>query len=57
MPACLLAHTHLHCRLDGKHVVFGKVTQGLDIVKAMEAQGSQSGQTKAEVVIADCGQL
>jgi len=43
--------------LDGKHVVFGRVTQGMDVVKAMEAQGSQSGQTKAEVVIADCGQI
>jgi len=43
--------------LDGKHVVFGRVTQGMDIVKTMEAQGSQSGQTKADVVIADCGQL
>jgi peptidylprolyl isomerase len=29
----------------------------MDVVKAMEAQGSQSGQTKAEVIIADCGQL
>jgi cyclophilin family peptidyl-prolyl cis-trans isomerase len=42
--------------LDNKHVVFGRVTQGLGIVKAMEEQGSQSGQTKVEVVIADCSQ-
>jgi peptidylprolyl isomerase len=40
--------------LDGKHVVFGKVVEGMDVVSAMEAQGSQSGRTKSEVVLADC---
>lgn len=43
--------------LDGKHTVFGKVVEGLNIVKAIEAQGSQSGKPKVNVVIADCGQL
>ncbi|XP_059213342.1 peptidyl-prolyl cis-trans isomerase-like [Centropristis striata] len=43
--------------LDGKHVVFGKVVEGMDVVEAMEAEGSQSGKTSAKVVIADCGQL
>ena len=43
--------------LDGKHVVFGAVTEGLDIVKKIEAVGSQSGKTSQPVVIADCGQL
>jgi len=43
--------------LDGKHVVFGKVIDGMNVVKAMESNGSQSGQTKKPVVIADCGQL
>merc|ERR1712122_459893 len=43
--------------LDGKHVVFGKVTQGSDVVKQMEAAGSSSGTPRAPVVIADCGQL
>lgn len=32
--------------LDGKHVVFGKVSNGMDVVNAMEAVGSQSGATK-----------
>jgi peptidyl-prolyl isomerase F (cyclophilin D) len=43
--------------LDGKHVVFGQVVEGMDVVKAMEALGSQSGRTKAKVEIADCGEL
>ncbi|XP_041792496.1 peptidyl-prolyl cis-trans isomerase A [Chelmon rostratus] len=43
--------------LDGKHVVFGKVIQGMDVVKKMEARGSQSGKTSSTVTIADCGQL
>ncbi|WOK98224.1 hypothetical protein Cni_G06934 [Canna indica] len=43
--------------LDGKHVVFGRVVEGLDVVKAIESVGSQSGATKMPVVVADCGQL
>jgi len=43
--------------LDGKHVVFGSVTGGMEVVKAIEAVGSQSGKTSKPVVIADCGQL
>merc|ERR1712153_268910 len=43
--------------LDGKHVVFGSVTGGMDVVKKIESVGSQSGTTKKKVVIADCGQL
>jgi cyclophilin family peptidyl-prolyl cis-trans isomerase len=43
--------------LDGKHVVFGKVVEGMDVVKKMESYGSQSGRTKAKIVIADCGEL
>merc|ERR1712070_280749 len=43
--------------LDGKHVVFGKVIEGLDVVKAVEAVGSQSGKTSKEVKIADSGEL
>ena len=42
--------------LDGKHVVFGSVIEGMDIVKAMEGVGSQSGATKKPVTIKDCGQ-
>merc|ERR1712227_57468 len=42
--------------LDGKHVVFGKVVDGtMETVKKIESYGSQSGQTRAEIVIADCG--
>ena len=43
--------------LDGKHVVFGKVVEGMDVVTKVEALGSESGKTKKKIVIADCGQL
>merc|ERR1712127_622954 len=42
--------------LDGKHVVFGTVVEGLDVIKQIEGVGSQSGKTSQPVVIADCGQ-
>ncbi|MFH4973360.1 hypothetical protein AB6A40_000069 [Gnathostoma spinigerum] len=42
--------------LDGKHVVFGRVIEGMDVVKKIEGVGSQSGKTSQDVVIADCGQ-
>jgi len=43
--------------LDGKHVVFGQVVEGMDVVQKVEALGSQSGRTKAKVEISDCGEL
>jgi len=42
--------------LDGKHVVFGQVVEGMNVVKAIENVGSQSGKTSKKVVIAACGQ-
>lgn len=43
--------------LDGKHCVFGKVVEGMDVLNEMEKVGSRSGSTSADVTIADCGEL
>ena len=43
--------------LDGRHVVFGKVLEGEEFVKKIEAQGSGSGAPASKVTIADSGQL
>ena len=43
--------------LDGKHVVFGNVVDGMDIVKKVEKFGSKTGKTSATVEISDCGEL
>merc|ERR1712007_197980 len=43
--------------LDGKHVVFGEVSEGMDVVRNIEKVGSQSGTTRQKVMVANCGQL
>ena len=44
-------------RLDGKHVVFGSVIDGYDVIKQVEGYGSDSGKTSKKITIEDCGQL
>ena len=44
-------------RLDGKHVVFGKVVEGMKIVRQIESLGSSSGKPSKRITISDCGQL
>lgn len=44
-------------RLDGRHVVFGSVKEGMDVVKKVESFGSRSGRTSKRITITDCGEL
>jgi cyclophilin family peptidyl-prolyl cis-trans isomerase len=43
--------------LDGKHMVFGRVIEGLEVLDQLERIGSQSGATSEAAIIADCGEL
>ena len=41
--------------MTGKHVVFGEVVSGLDVMKAIEKEGSDSGKPKSKIDVAACG--
>lgn len=43
--------------LDGKHVVFGEVQNGMDIVKQVESIGTESGRPRARVTITSSGEV
>jgi cyclophilin family peptidyl-prolyl cis-trans isomerase len=43
--------------LDGKHVVFGKIISGHDVLKKIESMGSSSGAPKARISVVECGQV
>jgi hypothetical protein len=42
---------------SGKHVVFGEVTSGTELVQLMESLGSGEGATSKKVAISNCGEL
>ena len=53
----LLSDPGLVCRLDGKHVVFGEVQAGMEVVREVEALGNSEGTPAKEVVVVGCGAL
>merc|ERR1719376_988027 len=43
--------------LDGAHVVFGQVVEGMNVIRDIEKMGSRSGKTSQKIVIDACGEL
>lgn len=61
MPHQSLFHLFFLCfsfaRLDGKHVVFGQVKDGMDVVSKMESFGLHDGGVIKKIVVIDCGEI
>ncbi len=66
MVSCEWGHFHVSLRaqtpyiivrLDKRHVIFGKVTKGMNVLKVIEAIGSRSGKPLAIVKIVNSGVL
>ena len=43
--------------LDGHHVVFGEVVDGLEVIHALEQIGTNSGKPKKTARVVNCGSL
>ena len=50
---CFKATPHL----DGRHVVFGQISKGIEVLDKLEAIGSKTGEPTQAAIIADCGEL
>lgn len=55
-PSLILRSPYLD-RLNDKHVVFGQVKEGMDVVTKMESFGLHDGGVIKKIVIADCGEI
>jgi len=44
-------------KLNGKHVVFGEISDGEEVLRLIEAAGTEKGEPTQPVIIADCGIL
>ena len=51
------AEAHQVDFLNDRHVVFGKVKKGMDVVRFINTKGTKSGMPMADIRVTDCGQL
>ena len=56
-PRCFRPSRQRADHLDGRHVVFGHVVEGMDVVKKIEACGTLTGATLRPLCIYECGQV
>jgi hypothetical protein len=43
--------------MNDKNVVFGRIIDGVELLKKLDIHGNQNGEVNAEIIIADCGQI
>jgi len=50
--------TRMPCpKLDGQHVAFGKLIEGLEVLQAIEKLGSKAGKPRSMERVVDCGEI
>jgi cyclophilin family peptidyl-prolyl cis-trans isomerase len=43
--------------LDGKHVVFGRVVEGMEVVRKIENVRTENEKPRIDVVVVECGEM
>lgn len=57
LPLPIRVFSQVQLQLDGRHVVFGEVLEGMDVVRAIEALGNPAGKPSKRIEIIKSGVL
>lgn len=55
--SCFIILTEPYLWLDNKHVVFGRVSKGMEYVYLIESFGNDRGKPMTDIIITDCGEI